>query len=170
MIGRLQGDTLASCDSMGVVKLWDVRKNAPMVSIKVGPHPANKVAFDPSGRSPLSLSVWAVNVTVSLNFKPVGCVVLGGVCTGQSPLSLCVRVFTVLLNLKPIFYFFKFYFQKYFFIHFIIHFGKFGPPYLGKTTADARAVLPSPTHACWVLCFRNPLNSDMDYRIFNMHM
>ena len=34
----------------------------------------------------------------------------------------------------------------------------------------ARAALPSPTSACWVfLCFCNLLNSDMDYRIFNMH-
>ena len=54
------------------------------------------------------------------------------------------------------------------FIHFIIPFGKFGLPYLG--TAAARAALPSPTSVCWVfLCFRNPPNSDMDYRIFNMH-
>ena len=29
-------------------------------------------------------------------------------------------------------------------IHFIIPFGKFGPPYMGKTTAAARAALPSP--------------------------
>ena len=54
-------------------------------------------------------------------------------------------------------------------IHFIIPFGKFGPPYLGKATAAARVALPSPTSACWVfLCFRNPLSSDMDYRILNM--
>ena len=54
-------------------------------------------------------------------------------------------------------------------IHFIITFGKFGPPYLGETTAAARAALPSPTSACWVFsCFRNPPNSDMDYRIFNV--
>ena len=47
--------------------------------------------------------------------------------------------------------------------------GKFGPPYLGKATAAARAVLPSPTSACWVfLCLCNPRNSDMDYRIFNV--
>ena len=48
-------------------------------------------------------------------------------------------------------------------------FRKFGPPYLGETTAATRAVLPSPTSACWVFsCFRNPSNSDMDYRIFNV--
>ena len=50
-----------------------------------------------------------------------------------------------------------------------IPFGKFGPPYLGKATAAARATrLPSPTSACWVFSrFRNPPNSGMDYRIFN---
>ena len=39
-----------------------------------------------------------------------------------------------------------------------------------KATATARAaLLPSPTSACWVFsCFRNPPNTDMDYRIFNM--
>ena len=54
--------------------------------------------------------------------------------------------------------------------HFIIPFGKFSPPYLGKATAAARVALPSPpTSACWVFSFfRNPLNSDMDYRIFNV--
>ena len=62
-----------------------------------------------------------------------------------------------------------FYFILFYFIHFIITFGKFGPPYLGKTTAAARTVLPNPTSACWVFSrFHNPLNSDMDYRIFNM--
>ena len=47
--------------------------------------------------------------------------------------------------------------------------GKFGPPYPGKATAAARAALPSPTNACWVFsCFRNPPNSDLDYRFFNV--
>ena len=56
-----------------------------------------------------------------------------------------------------------------FFIHFIIPFGKFGPPYLGKTTAAAGTALSSPTSACWVFsCFCNPQSSDMDYRILNM--
>ena len=50
---------------------------------------------------------------------------------------------------------------------FIIPFRKFGPPYLGKATAATRAAPPSPTSVCWVFsCFRNPPNSDMDYRIF----
>lgn len=48
----LQGDTVASCDSYGNVKLWDVRTVSPMVSFDVGPHPANKLAFDPSGACP----------------------------------------------------------------------------------------------------------------------
>ena len=62
-------------------------------------------------------------------------------------------------------------FFYFFFIHFIIHFRQFGPPYLGKTTAAARASLPSPTSACGVFsCFHNPPNSDTDYRIFNMRM
>ena len=48
-ISLLQGDTLASCDSYGTVKLWDVRTGSPMTSFDVGPHPANRVAFDPTG-------------------------------------------------------------------------------------------------------------------------
>ena len=33
------------------------------------------------------------------------------------------------------------------------------------------SAIPSPTIACWVFsCFRNPPNSDMDYRIFNVRM
>ena len=55
------------------------------------------------------------------------------------------------------------------FIHFIFPFGKFGPPYLGKVAAAARAGLPSPTRACWVFsCFCNSSNSDMDCIIFNV--
>lgn len=45
---RNQGDTVASCDSYGVVKIWDVRAVAPMLTIDIGPHPTNKVQFDPS--------------------------------------------------------------------------------------------------------------------------
>ena len=51
----------------------------------------------------------------------------------------------------------------------LIPFEKFGAPHLDKATAAARAALPSPISACWVFsCFRNPPNSDMDYRIFNV--
>ena len=32
------------------MKLWDVRTNSPLTSIDCGPHPANKVAFDPTGK------------------------------------------------------------------------------------------------------------------------
>ena len=57
------------------------------------------------------------------------------------------------------------------FIYTLMYRGKFGPPDPGKATAAARAALPSPTSACWVfLCFRNPPDSDMDYRIFNVCM
>ena len=53
------------------------------------------------------------------------------------------------------------------FIHFITSFGKFGPPYLCKTTSATRAALPSSTSVCWVfLCFCNLPNSSIDYRIF----
>ncbi|ETE66343.1 Sperm-associated antigen 16 protein, partial [Ophiophagus hannah] len=43
-----KGDTIVSCDSYGVLKLWDVRRGVPMISIDAGPHPGNQVAFDPS--------------------------------------------------------------------------------------------------------------------------
>lgn len=46
-----QGDTLASCDSYGVVKLWDIRTVSVYATIDVGSHPANQVAFDTSGKS-----------------------------------------------------------------------------------------------------------------------
>ena len=75
-----------------------------------------------------------------------------------------------------------------FIVHVINPFGTFGPPCLAKAVAAARAVLPSLTSACWVRlqqppraalpsltracwvfsCFRNPPNSDMDYRILNV--
>ena len=45
----LQGDTVASVDSYGVVKLFDVRTVAPVTTVDCGPHPANRVAFDPTG-------------------------------------------------------------------------------------------------------------------------
>jgi len=40
---------MASCDSYGVLKLWDVRMVGPMASCELGPHPANRLAFDPCG-------------------------------------------------------------------------------------------------------------------------
>ena len=54
------------------------------------------------------------------------------------------------------------------FLHFIIPFGKFGPPCLSKAIAAA-----TQSYKCMLgffSCFRNPPNSDMDYRIFNVHM
>ena len=44
-----QGDTVASCDAYGVVKMWDVRTVACMTTVDLGPHPANRLDFDPSG-------------------------------------------------------------------------------------------------------------------------
>ena len=44
-----QGDTVASCDAYGVVKMWDVRTVACMKTVDLGPHPANRLDFDPSG-------------------------------------------------------------------------------------------------------------------------
>ena len=40
---------MASCDAYGVVKLWDVRTVGCMSTVDLGPHTANRVAFDPSG-------------------------------------------------------------------------------------------------------------------------
>lgn len=45
----MQGQAVASCDSYGIVKIWDIRLIAPIANINVGPHPANKIAFDSSG-------------------------------------------------------------------------------------------------------------------------
>lgn len=47
---HLHGDTNASCDSSGMMKLWDIWKSVPILSIDAGPHPANQVTFDHSGR------------------------------------------------------------------------------------------------------------------------
>ena len=72
--------------------------------------------------------------------------------------------------MSPFWYILTFisFFKLFMLLYCIISFGKFGPPYLGNTTA-ARAALPSPTSTCWVCsCFRKPPNSDMDYRTFNV--
>nr|XP_020010684.1 sperm-associated antigen 16 protein-like [Castor canadensis] len=45
-----RGHIIASCDSCGVLKLWDFRKLLPIVSIDVGPSPGNEVNFDSTGR------------------------------------------------------------------------------------------------------------------------
>ena len=39
---------MASCDSYGVIKLWDVRTVGCLASVDLGPHPTNRVSFDPS--------------------------------------------------------------------------------------------------------------------------
>lgn len=45
----IQGDTVASCDSKGVVKLWDVRTIKSLVTLDFGPYSANSVSFHPAG-------------------------------------------------------------------------------------------------------------------------
>lgn len=40
---------LASCDADGCVKLWEPRTGTERYSVDVGPHPANKLAFDRAG-------------------------------------------------------------------------------------------------------------------------
>ncbi|XP_040053835.2 sperm-associated antigen 16 protein [Gasterosteus aculeatus] len=44
--------TLASCDTRGIVHLWDARKPAlPTATVDAGPLAANQVAFSPSGKA-----------------------------------------------------------------------------------------------------------------------
>ena len=45
-----KGDTIASCDSYGNLKLFDVRSLAQLATVDVGPHPANHVTFDSSSQ------------------------------------------------------------------------------------------------------------------------
>ena len=49
MVSSFQGDTIVSCDSIGVVKIWDVRKVAVIESQDFGPFSANSVTFNPLG-------------------------------------------------------------------------------------------------------------------------
>lgn len=44
-----QGDTIASCDADGIVKMWDVRMVAERATVEAGAHPVNTVSFDRSG-------------------------------------------------------------------------------------------------------------------------
>ncbi len=44
-----RGDTIASGDADGVVRLWDVRMVAERGAVAAGRHPLNKLAFDRSG-------------------------------------------------------------------------------------------------------------------------
>ncbi len=41
---------MASCDTDGHVKFWDIRQPTQLDSIDFGPHSANKLSFDPSGQ------------------------------------------------------------------------------------------------------------------------
>ena len=45
---HLQGEKLASSDAYGVVKIWDIRSLQVLAIIDMGPHPMNRVAFDPA--------------------------------------------------------------------------------------------------------------------------
>ena len=38
-----RGDTIASCDADGIVKLWDVRRVAEKATLDCGDNPVNKV-------------------------------------------------------------------------------------------------------------------------------
>lgn len=44
-----RGDTLASCDADGIVKLWDIRMVSELGSVEAGQHPINKLTMDRSG-------------------------------------------------------------------------------------------------------------------------
>jgi WD40 repeat protein len=45
-----EGTMIASTDADGVVKLWDIRMVAEIMTIDAGKHPANKCSFDMSGQ------------------------------------------------------------------------------------------------------------------------
>merc|ERR1712072_898645 len=47
---NIRGDTIASCDSDGIVKLWDVRVVSEYLQIDTGQHPANSASMDRSGK------------------------------------------------------------------------------------------------------------------------
>lgn len=44
---NMKGDTIASCDSLGIIKFWDVRKVAVIETHDFGPYSANSVTFNP---------------------------------------------------------------------------------------------------------------------------
>jgi hypothetical protein len=43
----MKGDTIVSCDSLGIVKFWDVRKVSVIETHDFGPYSANSVTFSP---------------------------------------------------------------------------------------------------------------------------
>ena len=45
-----RGDTVATCDADGIVKLWDIRMVQELGTIEAGQHPVNKLTMDRSGR------------------------------------------------------------------------------------------------------------------------
>ena len=44
---NMKGDTIVSCDSLGIVKFWDVRKVSVIETHDFGPYSANSVTFNP---------------------------------------------------------------------------------------------------------------------------
>ena len=46
----IQGDIIASCDSYGVVHIFDIRTISSIFAVNLGPHPANRLALHPSGK------------------------------------------------------------------------------------------------------------------------
>ncbi|CAF4426213.1 unnamed protein product, partial [Adineta steineri] len=47
---NIRGNTIASCDTKGIVKIWDVRTVKSIVTLDFGPHSANSVSFHPAGQ------------------------------------------------------------------------------------------------------------------------
>jgi WD40 repeat protein len=45
---NVKGDMIASCDSLGVIKIWDIRKLSTIVSHDFGPDSINDIAFNVS--------------------------------------------------------------------------------------------------------------------------
>jgi hypothetical protein len=41
----VRGDTIASCDADGLLKLWDVRMVAELLSVDCGPHPVGPARY-----------------------------------------------------------------------------------------------------------------------------
>ncbi len=45
---NLKGDLIASCDSTGTIKIWDIRKLTAIISHDFGPYAINDVTFNAS--------------------------------------------------------------------------------------------------------------------------
>lgn len=70
----LAGNAIASCDSRGIIKLWDIRKPAlAAATVDTGPLAANQVAFSPSGKMLAVASSDAVVRVVEVDSCMVSC-------------------------------------------------------------------------------------------------